>query len=387
MVQIGFIKRIADRGFEDFVSMKKNVRSIYGGRRTDDCIIHRSQTTPTSATAVEFEEKGGLTISDAVKTGKTLVLAASANNNAYDGQFVTVHYFSNAGVTKTAVGTFNSADSTTEVAFSPAMTDFYCWDLQNYTQETCIVSSVAAAAGEYFYIGTTGLTAELRYATIAPAGTYALAATMFGVGNCFVLEESNTAGDVGKVITNKYWTPWGQLRECKGTLAANTTTIVRMAVTNADTTEYCMDFYRRYELETTGLVGKYVAIGIDADKVVGTVAVDTFYGVIEEGNYESVHSRQFVPAAEYGKKYIGDVHITQETSKDYPGIVYVTFQTKGCVTTEQLQWSANAGSDITLDFAYELEPLSEITYKLADDGTHPVAVDLTIRNLHVDLER
>jgi len=385
MVQKGFIKRIADRGYEDFVSMKKYIRHIYDGSKTYECLLHHSQTTPTSATPVEFEETGGLTIADAAKTAKTLVMAASADNNAYDTQTITIHYFTNAGVAKTAVGTFNAANSTTEVAFSPAVADFYCWDLQNYTYQTCIVSSVAAAAGEYFYIGTTGLTAELRYATIAPAGTYALSATMFGVGNCFVLEESNTAGDVGKVVTNKYWTPWGQLRTCTGTLAANTTTIVRMATTNSSTTEYCMDFYRRFELETTGLVGKYVAIGIDADKVVGTAAIDIFYGVIEEGNYESIHSRQFVPRAADGKKFLGDIHITQQTSKDYPAIIYIIFQTKGCVAAEQLQWSVNAGSDITIDGALELEPLSEVYCKVADDGTHPVEIDVSIRNLYVIL--
>ena len=179
----------------------------------------------------------------------------------------------------------------------------------------------------------------------------------------------------------KYWTPWGTKKTATITLAANTTTIQRFIKSDGT---YVQDFYRRYEFETTAALGKYVVAGIDADKMAGTVALDTNYAVIEEGNYESVHSRQFVPRAADGRKYIGDVHICQQTSKDYPAIIYIYFKTKGCVDTEVLTWSANAGSDITIDLGFELEPLSEITVKVADDGSHPVSVSMTLRTLYVE---
>lgn len=275
MTQTGFIKRIKNRSFEDYISLKKYVKSKYSNlEQISECFLHRTQTTPTSATPVEFEETGGLTISDAGKTAKTLVMAASANNNTYDGKTITIHYLTNTGTAKTAVGTFNSTDSTTEVAFVPAVTDFYCWDLENYTISTVIVASVAAAAGEAFYIGTTGLTAEIRYATIDAAATVATQAKLFGVGNLYGAEESNTAGDVGKVVTMKYWTPWGTKKTATITLAANTTTIQRFIKSDGT---YVQDFYRRYEFETTAALGKYVVAGIDADKMAGTVALDTNY--------------------------------------------------------------------------------------------------------------
>lgn len=381
MVQVGFIKRIADRGYEDYVSMHKHVKAIHGGRKTIEVFGHRTQTSPTSATPVEFQETGGVTLSDAGKTNLTLKLASDTNDNAYDGHSVLGHYITNDGTKKDVTISYSTADTTTEVAFCA---DFFCWNLIDYTPATVLVSSIAVQAGDNIYIGTSGMVAgaEKRYATIAAAATYPLAASLFGVGNCFVKEESNTAGDVGKVIEIVYWTPWGQKRTAYATLAADTTTIVRFADVNG---YYIGDFYRRYEIETSAVVGKYVVIGIDADKVVGTVALDTFYGVIEEGNYESVHTRQFVPGAAYGKKFIGDIHLCQMTSKDYPAILYVYFQTKGCATTEVLSWSINAGSDININLCYELEPLSEITYKIADDATHPVSLSMSTRNIEVDL--
>jgi hypothetical protein len=139
-----------------------------------------------------------------------------------------------------------------------------------------------------------------------------------------------------------------------------------------------LDFYRRYSIETTGALGKYVAIGFDADKRVGTVAIDTFYGVIEEGNYESVHSRRFAPGAAYGKLFIGDIQITEQ-SKDYPVILYVQFQEKTSLIQEQLKWTHYGGADKELNLSMELAPLSEIKILIADDAAHPVECNITMR--------
>lgn len=385
MVQTGFRKTIEGQAWENYESMHKALRHQYGDRVLEH-YLHYKQTSPTSATAVEFAEKGGLTISDKGKTAVTLVLACDTNDNAYDTKTVTIHYKTNAGTAKTAVATYDPDNTTTEVAFSPVCNDFYCWNLDDYTPATVIVSSVAVQAGDNVYIGTTGMVAgaELRYATIAAAATYPVASTLYSVGNIFGAEEANTAGDVGKVITLEYYTPWGSLKEANITLAANTTTIQRfMDTTNV--TYPVLDFYRIRDLETTGAVGKYVCIAVDADKQAGTTALDTYYGVIEEGNYESVHSRVFVPAASVSTKYMGDIHCAQ-TSKDYPVIVELYFQSVGCATQEKLIWSYTAGTDINLTFPFELEPLSEIMIKIADDGSHPVDCSLTIRWLEVQVE-
>jgi len=353
--------------------MKKNVRKA--GAKGLDHIFHWSQTSPTSATAVEFEQNGGLAISDKVKTALTIVLACDTNDNAYDGHSVTGHYITNAGVKKDFTALYDTGATTTEVAIAA---DFYCWNLEDYTAATVLVSSIAVQAGDNVYIGTTGMVAdaELRLATIAAAATYPVITTLFGAGDVYGLEETNTAGDVGKVVTLGYWTPWGHKKEGNFTLAVNTTTIVR--ITDSTTGYPVLDFYRRYSIETTGAVGKYVAIGYDADKRVGTVAIDVFYGIIEEGNYESVHSRRFVPASAYGKLYIGDIQLT-EASKDYPIVFYIQFQEKTSLVQEQLIWNYYGGTQKDVNICMELAPLSEIKLLIADDGAHPVEANVTMR--------
>jgi hypothetical protein len=379
MVQIGYLNDIIDRDFEDYVSMKLATKHKLGAHKQHEKILHRTQTSPTSATAVEVSEKGGLTISDAGKTALTLLFCGTpdAGADAMHGATIIGHYLTNAGVAKEVKGTFNDT-YTTEVAFC---SDFYCWNLRDYDLTNVIhVDRVVVGT---VYIGLTGMVAgaEKRYATVATGAQTAAAATLFGVGNVFGAEEVNTAGDVGKVVDLDYYTPWGIPYTGTFTLAADTTTIVR--VTDKTSGYPVLDFYRVKTLDTTGLVGKYVIIGIDADKVVGTVALDTFYGVIEEGNYESVHSRIFVPAAAYGKTYLGDLEVAVGTAT-YPLTVYCIYQIKGAVTTKQQQWTFIMGANNPIIFAVELEPLSEVTLKIADDAAHPVVASMTMR--HIALE-
>lgn len=288
MVNIGKVGVGNAPHFEDEASLKQWIRkqNIYKAEETTlfRSIINQAGT----GSEVELAEKGGLTISQKGKTELTLVMASDTDDNAYDTKTVTIHYRTAAGTAKTAVATFNAANSTTEVAFVPAVTDFYCWDLISYTAATVIVSSVAVQAGDNVYIGTTGLTAEIRYATIAAAATYPVHTTLFGVGHIWGAEETNTAGDVGKVITLSYYTPWGLVRTASFTLAADTTTIQRLV--NTDTSLVVCDFYRLRSMTTTAAAGKYICIAHDADKLAGTAALDTFYGVIEEGYHESMHT-------------------------------------------------------------------------------------------------
>jgi hypothetical protein len=378
MVQIGSLIEFSDRGYEDFVSMKKNLKH-YGGNKVKELIFEHNQTTPKSATAAEFSEKGGLTISDKASTALTIVLAMDTNDNAYDGAYVTGHYITNAGVKTDFVAYVNTTDSKTEVAIAA---DFYCWNLEDYTAKDVLVFSMEVQAGENLYIGTTGMVAdaELRLATIAGGATYPVITTLFGAGDIYGLEETDTAGDVGKVITLKYWTPWGKLKEAKFTLAADTTTIVRL--TDTTTGLVTVDFYRRYTMKTTATVGKYVAIGFDADKRAGTVAIDVFYGVIEEGYWASKHSRLMVPSDTYGKLYLGKIKINGSVDAKQ-GIMEVTYQPKDAATYITSRVIAVGSGVVEKDYAFELEPLSEVTYKVADDAATPTILSAEISNIMV----
>lgn len=378
MVQLNSLLEFSDRGYEDFVSMKKNLKH-YGGNKVKEILFDRNQTTPTSATAVDLEEKGGLTISDKGKTELAIFLAMDTNDNAYDGAYVTGHYIDSDGVKHDFTGYVNTTDSTTEVALP---TDFYCWNLEDYTAETVLVFSMEVQPGENLYIGTTGMVtdAELRLATIAGEATYPVITTLFGVGDVYGLEETDTAGDVGKVITLKYWTPWGKLKEASFTLAENTTTIVRL--TDTTTGLVTVDFYRRYTMKTTATVGKYVAIGFDADKRAGTVAIDTFYGVIEEGYWMSMHSKLFVPGTAYGKLFLGKVKINGSVDAKQ-GILEITYTPKGLAASITTRLITLGSGYAEKEFAFELEPLTEVSYKCADDAATPTILTAAISNIMV----
>jgi hypothetical protein len=374
MTQAEGLVKLSNRGYEDYVSMKKAIKA----HKTPTCIesiFHFFQTSPTSATAADISQKGGLTISQKASTAIAIFLAASANNAAYDDQYVIGHYFTNAGVKTNFKITFNGT-STTEVA---GPTNFYCWNLEDFTAATVLVSSVAAAVGESFFVGETGLVAgaEKRLATIAAGATYPVITTLFGAGDVYGLEETDTAGDVGKVITSSYWTPWGKRKEGKFTLAATTTNIVRL--TDTTTGLVVVDFFRPYTLTTTAVTGKYVAIGYDADKRVGTAAIDVFYAVIEEANWQSIHSRLMTPGAAYGKLYLGDLKACNNNAAKI-AILYVTYTAKGEIARTHYA-SFMGACQYHYDYCIELEPLSEVTLTLADDAATPVVCGVTLRSI------
>ena len=121
------------------------------------CTAYKQATTGAD---VIVSEKAGETIVDIGKTELTVLLTASANDNAYDGQTTTIVYKDSSGVEHTVTGTFDTADSTTGVAMC---SDFY--DL------TSMVSTVAAQGAGTILLATAGVAAT--YGTIqAAAGAY-----------------------------------------------------------------------------------------------------------------------------------------------------------------------------------------------------------------------
>lgn len=370
----GFNYQVSGQAYENYESLHKYLRHINGDKARE--VISQYQQLTTNS-AVEVSEKGGLSISDKTKTELTIVFALSADDNDYDTQNLTGHYITSNGTKKDFTAAVDETASTTEVAIC---SDFYCWNLEDYTAATVLVFSRAVKAGHALYVGTTGMVAnaELRIATIAAAATYPVITTLYGAGDVYGLEESNTAGDVGKVITLEYCTPWGAIKEASFTLAANTTTIVRL--TDTTTGLVCVDFYRVRRMSTTAVVGKYVAIGYDADKRVGTVAIDTFYGVIEEANWISVHSRYMVPASDEALAYIGEIVATFPSVADIITIT-VIFTPKGAVASSTITKDIFVSGKIELPF--QLEPLSEVTIKVNDGNVAHANANITSKIIEV----
>jgi hypothetical protein len=219
---------------------------------------------------------------------------------------------------------------------------------------------VAVQPGDNVYIGTTGMgaNAELRLATIAAAATYPVVTTLFGAGDVYGKEETNTAGDVGKVITLSYLTPWGSIKTAKFTLAADTTTIVRL--TDTTTGLVTVDFYRVREMSTTAVTGKYVAIGYDADKRAGTVALDTFYGVIEEAYDRSIHSRYMVPKDR--KAWLAYICVGQAIGTNLDTYLTILMTPYGRTTQNSCQVAIPNNNLFHIEPLFQLAELSEITF-------------------------
>jgi hypothetical protein len=376
MVQSHQLLKITDRGFEDYVSMKLHIKNSKPVTTITETQFQFTQTSPTSTTGAEISQKGGLTIADKASTAIAIFLASDTDDNAYDGQSVLIHYITNAGIKTNATITFNTANSTTEVA---GPTNFYCWNLEDYTAATVVVSSVAVQAGDNVYIGETGVVAgaEKRLVKIAAAATYPVITTLYGAGDVYGLEEADTAGDVGKVCTSKYWTPWGQLKEMQHTLQANTTTINRCIDTT--TGLVTVDFFRPATYKTTAVAGKYIALGYDADKRAGTATIDVFYAVIEEANFESIHSRLMAPGAAYGRLYLGDIMAYDSLTANY-ATLQLTFTPYGDIA-RTVTWSFYGDQQFQQTYGIRLDPLSEVTLKLADNGANPVSCGVILRSI------
>jgi hypothetical protein len=379
MAQTGITRTVSPRDWSTYEQMFERLRNAFPTKYLE-LVTNFVQTSPTSATAVEVQQAGGLTIADAGKTNLTCLIACDTNDDAYDGYGCHIRYYTSAGVKKNIYVAFNTANTTTEVA---ACTDFYCWNLDDFTPATCFLCTKAVEAGDNVYFGLTTIVAaaEKRYATIAAAATGPLVATLFGVGNVFGKEETDTAGDVGLVITVPYWTPWGAPKTAHFTLAATTTNIVRLD----DTTSgyFTMDFYRRRApISTTALAGKYIAIGIDADKVVGTATLDTWYGVIEEGNYCSVHTRIMAMGTVYGKTYLGEICADNSNSAKLLTL-QVTFTPYGKTIAETRKQNFFGNTPGCIRINELLAPLSEVTIKIADDAATPVDANVTSKWIEV----
>jgi hypothetical protein len=197
MVQSYQLLKITDRAYEDYVSMKKHIKNFKDVTTITETVFQFTQTSPTSATGAEISQKGGLTIADKASTAIAIFLACDTDDAAYDNKSVLIHYITNAGVKTTATIAYNGT-TTNEVA---GPTNFYCWNLEDYTAATVVVSSVAVQAGDNVYIGETGMVAgaEKRLCTIAAAATYPVITTLYGAGDVYGLEEADTAGDVAKI--------------------------------------------------------------------------------------------------------------------------------------------------------------------------------------------
>jgi hypothetical protein len=258
---------------------------------------------------------------------------------------------------------------TTSVAFVPAVADFYCWDTQNYTPSTCCVSNYEIIAGDTLLVHTSGDEGTV-WATISAGALIPTDAQLFSVGTVYGDEAADTT-HAGPIATMAYWTPWGQLRTAHMTYPLASNTATRFDDT---TTGYLVqDFYRRYTLtlDTVAADEFYIT----------NAAKNAWYDGISVGNFESVHTRITAYGSDYGKSYVGDILITIPSIGDVFTLT-VVYTPKGRSYPETVSWDVFATA--LIPFAFELEPLSEVTfkYKKTADANH-VTANFIVRHIEV----
>ena len=367
MVQTGFTKRIKDRGFEDYVSMKKNLRHYKGGNKLEEVILHHMQTSPTSATPVDFQGNGTLSavLSDIGKTEIAIELTADADDAATNGLIYTLTYVDSEKTEIIAVATGTATLNATPVAFVPPITDFYA---------PVSFESDAGAIDVIVYAQLVG--GATNYGIISATTTAATDAQMIGVGQIYGSEVGAANANAGTILELEYYTPWGSEETGYCTLNANSDLVgQKLYHTKSTTIESVKDFYRIKEFKAD-------TVAVD-ELQIGNLAVSAIYGGINIANYEMVAAKQFAPAASVGKLYVGDIRIANSV-KSYPVIVYVYFQEKDCLVQEVLKWTLNGGVDIHIPLGFEIEPLSDFNIKIADDGEHPVVCSIMSRNILVE---
>lgn len=291
--------------YEDYASLKKYIGSNMG-RKYDHAILNRfSFTQDGTGSEVEISEKGGLTITDKGKTELTIVGAMSANDDDYDDAIATLVYKDADGDEHTATCIINTTDSTTETAFNDLATGLV--PVTDYYEPVSLSLSVPVKSGHTFGMGTTGV---LTYGVIREGETSAVDEDMLGVGTVYARYSNDDASYQGEVMYVSYINNLGEIEYGYfHTDKTDATTEVKLykgildstGFTNSDwnipniithvtpTTIPVRNFWRLRTLDisvTPGSGHYFVICNSDMSEI---------YNVVEEGNYESYHSRYTVP--------------------------------------------------------------------------------------------
>lgn len=379
MTQTGISCKIESRSFEDYVSLHKSLRHIYGDKVKEYKNQHLIATGGAGA-QVEPREASGETIADCTGTGEVWVLACDTDDNAYDGESVTLVWKNTSGTEITSVAAYNTANTTTEVAFTPAVA-------AGVVPISC-VSSCAVEAGDNVYVGVSGMVADAtkRRITIVATATEAAADGIVGIGAVELVQKTDQVGtDGSKTLVFDYVTIWGELKH--GTVdtdAADTTTaaypLEATVAYNASTNTYTYtattvrvnDFWRIRDAEFEMLATD--ELFIQRLTVLGVAAI---YVVIKAANYASIHTR-------FGAGTIS-----------YLGSIKATFPTVGELLTIEITYTPFGKSlaqviteDIlgagTIEIAERLAPGTEVKILINDGAVAGANANVIARYIEVE---
>lgn len=368
----GQIRQLPYTSYEDYASLKKYIGGAIG-RKYKNMYLHRfSFNQAGTGSEVEFEEKGGLTIADIGKTELTIVGAMSANDNDYDGAIATLVYKDADGDEHTATCTINTTDSTTEVAFVDATTGLV--SVIDFYSPISLSLSVAVKAGHTFGMGTTG---ALTYGVIQAEATDAVEDDMVGVGSVFSRYSDDDASYRETKQYISYVTPWGEVKYAYSSQDhTDATTEVKLYEVSIDTSNFSAsdyyienliahgtgtdvpvrDFYRRRYFNTE------VTPGSGHNVVICNSDMSAIYAVIEEGNYESYHSRFMAPVG--SDTWLAHITASQSVIVNVVCNVTIYYTPKGETHEHKVILPIANNSLSQVDPIIPLEPGTEIKFTM-----------------------
>lgn len=231
------------RAYEDGPSLKRYVKSQLGLNYVTGTMHEQLAHINQLTTGTDVEVEMGAATAAIAQIGKNEIavkLGASADGAATNAIVYTLVYFDSAMVSHTAVATGTATLDTTQVAFTPAIADFYA--AYSFTAS-------AGAAGINVYVETSGSTAV--WATITAAATAATEAQLLGVGAIYGRGSADHADADNKLLYLCYENPAGIIKYGHCTLTATSTDEIRFFEATDDgdgtttaTTTTVKDFYR-----------------------------------------------------------------------------------------------------------------------------------------------
>jgi len=328
-------------------------------------------TTDGGSTPIELEALDGVTIAEIGKTEIEIkVSIADGDDGDYADETLTIHYLDADLVQHSAVCTMTDSMDTTAVAFTPAVTDFYCFDTDHYTPEECVVSSIEIKTGDTLIVHTTGNEAII-WATISAGKTTSTDAQMFGVGTIYGRAETDNALYDGQYLTLDYLTPTNKLVEGV-TMVFEDDASDEGRFINARG-YYVNDFYRRRTLISS------VAPEAGKNMVICDSNMSNIYGVIQPAYKMSIHSKWRVRDEDGWHTYLARVK-TQYQVDGEACTLTVSYIAKNIGSIEHPIFSKDGHVLIYEPKEVELEPGSDITFVAVDDGATGgvLATEITI---------
>jgi len=370
MTQTGAVRKTTGRSYQSYSDLMKTLHAAYGANAIAEWSHHIKQTTADAA--AEVMQVGTTAGTEGVIGSTEITLKCSITNGDdadYTGKLVVIRYKDVHGAQKSATCTLTATMHTTAVAFVPSVTDFYCWDTDNYTAAQCLYCNLAIKGGDTLIVHTSGDEAAI-WGTISAAATVALDAQLIGVGTIYGYTESDQA-DETFVVTITYLTPWGELKGASYTIPAAGTTVTRLTETSSSL--LIQDFYRIRTMVSS-------AAAIDEISLTDSTGTAAVYATITIGNLESVHSRFMALGAAYGESYFGELIAT------FPSIaatatITVTRHAKGDAYPRTTSFDLFVAQSLGDKYLYpiQLEPLSEVVITIEDDNVAHADANIIFR--------